>query len=852
MTPKTVTNPRPGSTAPPWIEPISSGRTQQASPTLAANSCKGTAFFCILGCLAFWAPDEVKGVAASATIDDCQYAENASAQAAWEPMRGTAPASVAQLDGRKVLRLACNFADTRIERASWDRKVNLDLVPCRGIQFKVLCHDASPVSHFSIYFQSGGGWYHAAFFPEMSSAWNTIAIDKTETTTEGRPAGWGHIETIRISAWRGKDANSEFYLSDLRKSGELGVDASVAIVRGESAAQRSPGEARSVEQFSEAVAQNLRALDIGCTVISDLDLTAQRLEQARLVVLPHNPSMLDRAQDALVQYVNRGGRLLAFYTVPDRLRSALRIEGGEHVKARYPGYFSVIRFREGALPGAPPSVGQQSWNINAVQPVAGASRVLADWLDDKGLPTGYAAVLGSTNFVVMTHVLLSDDATHKSRMLLAMAGYLVPEIWQQAAAGGLGRIGTIGGFRTYDEAAHQIAQLGRSDARVTRTLAAARALRESAIKLTSRQKFAEALEQATAASQRVKEAFCMAQRPWPGEFRAFWCHSAFGVEGTEWDEAVRRLADNGFTAILPNMLWGGAAFYESQVLPVAPQVVRRGDQIAQCLAACRKHGVQIHVWKVNWNLGYAVPKEFVEKMRREGRLQASSQRKEELWLCPSHPENQKLEIDSMVEVVRRYGVDGIHFDYIRYPDGDHCFCAGCQERFQRAAGVTVQHWPQDLLADGPFRQPWLDWRRSNITAVVKAVSEQARVIRPKIKLSAAVFRNWTTDRDGVGQDWKLWCEKGYLDFVCPMDYTPSKGSFENMVTQQVQWAGQTPCYPGIGVSSSSSHFGVDRVIEQINITRRHGTRGFIIFNYGAAESTELLPLLGLGITAKRW
>jgi uncharacterized lipoprotein YddW (UPF0748 family) len=230
----------------------------------------------------------------------------------------------------------------------------------------------------------------------------------------------------------------------------------------------------------------------------------------------------------------------------------------------------------------------------------------------------------------------------------------------------------------------------------------------------------------------------------------------------------------------------------------------------------------------------------------------------------------------MVEVVRKYDVAGIHFDYIRYPDNDHCFCAGCRERFERAIGAAVTNWPDDVLrgfsrgselhsrpADArtgdrsrlqiaptnPLRQQWLDWRRGNITTVVKAVSEQARAVRPGIKISAAVFRNQTTDRDGVGQDWKLWCEKGWLDFVCPMDYTPSNSSFENMVSQQVQLAGRVPCYPGIGVSASSSKFGIERLIEQINITRRHQTHGFTIFNYGVTESRELLPLLGLGITA---
>ena len=124
------------------------------------------------------------------------------------------------------------------------------------------------------------------------------------------------------------------------------------------------------------------------------------------------------------------------------------------------------------------------------------------------------------------------------------------------------------------------------------------------------------------------------------------------------------------------------------------------DQIAQCLTACRKFGLQMHVWKVNWNLGSHVPAEFVARLRREQRLQKSSSGKEEPWLCPSNPANQKLEIDSMLEVARNYDVDGIHFDYIRYPDGDHCFCDGCRERFSKSAGVKIQQWPQDVLAEG--------------------------------------------------------------------------------------------------------------------------------------------------------
>jgi uncharacterized lipoprotein YddW (UPF0748 family) len=196
--------------------------------------------------------------------------------------------------------------------------------------------------------------------------------------------------------------------------------------------------------------------------------------------------------------------------------------------------------------------------------------------------------------------------------------------------------------------------------------------------------------------------------------------------------------------------------------------------------------------------------------------------------------------------VRRYPVDGIHFDYIRYPDDDHCYCAGCRDRFTQLVGASSLRWPEDVRPGGAHRPVWLEWRRANITAVVQAVSEQARAVRPTIRLSAAVFRNWPADRDSVGQDWRFWCERRYLDFVCPMDYTTSEVQFENWGRNQKEWAGTTPCYLGIGAWVITP----DRVIGQIQVTRRLNTGGFVVFNYDSRAAGELVPLLGQGITRK--
>ncbi len=793
----------------------------------------------------WWAMFSATGHAeALASIEDASYPGVEAARMAWRPMGGTEPVGITNLQSRPALRMPCVFAGREVERASWDHPVKLDLGAAAGVRLSLWCANSDPISHFSIYFKSGPGWYHAGFYPEASGEWSDLTIDKTTTTMEGNPTGWGQIESIRISAWCGISANTEFFLGGITEVGRLGLDTPVAVLRADSGS--ASGEGTSAADYAERMCSELRRLGIASVVLSDLDATPERLATAKLVVLPYNPTMPDQVGQNLLGYLKDGGKLMVFYIVPPVLRDALGVAGGRHIKAPTPGAFARVRFEPGSIPGAPEAVEQQSWNINEYETLPGKAHVVAQWQDAAGKPSGHAALIASSNAVIMTHILLPGDAARKDRMLFALTGYLLPEVWSEASRSALEHSGALSRYRTFEETTNGILSLASTEPAKT-AVAAAAVAREAARAAIRQGQHALAIDQARASARHLQEAFCLAQKGEPGEFRAFWCHSAFGVQGIDWEEAVKRLATNGFTAVLPNMLWGGVAFYPSEVLPVAAAVSTRGDQIEACLKAAKRHGLQVHVWKVNFNLGSAAPPDFLEKMRRANRLQSNLEGKEEPWLCPSHPENQRLEVASLVELVRKYPVDGIHFDYIRYPDSSHCFCAGCRERFG-ARNPNLKHWPQDVLAGGPLRGEWLDWRRENITSVVRETSAQARQARPGVKLSAAVFRNWTTDRDSVGQDWKIWCQQRYLDFVCPMDYTDNNRVFENMVRQQVEWAGPVPCYPGIGVSASASSFGVDKVIDQILITRKYRSGGFVIFNYGVPESGVLTPQLGMGIT----
>ena len=132
--------------------------------------------------------------------------------------------------------------------------------------------------------------------------------------------------------------------------------------------------------------------------------------------------------------------------------------------------------------------------------------------------------------------------------------------------------------------------------------------------------------------------------------------------------------------------------------------------------AKQKYGVECHVWKVSWKMGWHTPDSFVTKMKNAGRTQVSFAGKAyERWLCPSNPKNQQMEIESMLELVRNYDIDGIHFDYIRYPGNEYCFCMGCRERFESQLGRKIEKWPEDVRKEknidewNDFRRPAGDW-----------------------------------------------------------------------------------------------------------------------------------------------
>ncbi len=689
-----------------------------------------------------------------------------------------------------AVRLPVDFTGTpKAARASWDVKLPCDLRAAPGLQFDFVCGDLTQFTSFSCYLKSGNGWYSAPFAPEDDSVWTHVKISKGQFRSEGSPEGWENISIMRISGWRAGTNSTVCAIANVATSG---VAPDVAIVYAESLAANGGADANGYMQFAANVSASLDALGVGATIIADTDLTPELLASMKAVVLPYNPSMPTNAIAAIRSFVLGGRKLFACYALPKEVSDLLGVELKGTVRPADRGMAPIAGFlREGkGLANQPDFAPQQSWITSVARPLRGA-KTMAVWCTGKKERMKYPAIVRASTGVYMAHVWLGGTSGAQGQLMRAIVGELAPELEARIAA--------------------------REKAREERRLAI-----------------------------RAWLADCPSKA---GEYRAFWCHSARGLGGGHnWDTSIRFLKKTGFNVVLPNLCWGGVAFYDSKVLPVSPDVAKRGDALKDCLAACRKYGVKCHVWKVCWNMGSHTSQSFVDRMVATNRVQVGfSGVVKDRWLCPSNPGNQQLEIDAMCELART-GVDGIHFDYIRYPDANHCFCASCRTRFEAFAGASLTNWPAQVREDDAIKLKWAEFRASNITAVVRSVAERVRAESPGVQISAAVFRTPATDADTVGQDWPRWCREGWLDFVCPMDYVESPAMFKSQARVQRDAVGAAKLYPGIGLSCWTND-GEDavRLAKQIQAVRDLGLNGFTVFNFDR-RAEAVLPLLRLGVT----
>jgi uncharacterized lipoprotein YddW (UPF0748 family) len=782
-----------------------------------------------------WMPDNGMAI----EIDAFDYPSVAAASRVWVPQAESPAIRRAHADG---LTFPVPFAaDT--DRVFWDRSARLDLSAFDTIQIELTCPEPEALRALAIYFKSGDGWY-AWSRPLREPGRQTITLMKSEFQTEGNPTGWHQIERIRVSPWKGMPVNTTLTLHRM-----AALTPSILILQAD---QPPAGEAQVARRTAQRISQWLGDLQLAHATLPESTVTAARLARARIVILPYNPEITPARLELLRTFVERGGRLMVFYSGDAALATLLGFRLGPYQAADGTGQWASFHFADARTLHVPKRVYQDSWNIRVAHPAHPSARVIAYWENSSGQRMEDPAWVQSHRGLWMSHILLPGDDRNKRELLAGLLTQLAPDLWQDIAQHTIARAGRIGPYTSFNESIARIKHHSRNHHNrrdVQQLLNNSEEQHRRLQLLFAREQFPQAVHTGRALQRTLLQAYAQVQSTRTPEWRAVWDHKGTGLYPGAWDRTAHLLAGHGINAIVANMLWGGVAHYDSRVLPRSNTHRLYGDQLTQCIEAARAHGLEVHVWIVCWNLTGAPP-EFVARMRREGRLIHDADGQEMPWLNPAHPDNVRLMVDSLKEVANRYDIDGIHLDYIRYPHRRACYSDYTRQRFEEWRGQRrVARWPADALPGGPLDEAFRRFRVDQINLAVRTVHRELRAAHPSLKISAAVWGGYPDIIQSIAQDWAHWLEKGYVDFLTPMNYTMDFAQFMHLTRTQLDLPhAEDRIMPGIGVTSAESQLTPDQVIHQISGARQLGARGWILFDLNNTLRSETLPYLHEGIT----
>ena len=199
-----------------------------------------------------------------------------------------------------------------------------------------------------------------------------------------------------------------------------------------------------------------------------------------------------------------------------------------------------------------------------------------------------------------------------------------------------------------------------------------------------------------------------------------------------------------------------------------------------------------------------------------------------LWLDPGDPEARAEVLAAVLDVVRRYDVDGVHMDdyFYPYPEDDQPF----------PDDATWGRYRGRLGRD--------DWRRKNIDDFVRTLYTSVKAIRPDVQVGISPFGIWRPGHppqirgfDAYARlyaDARLWLHRGWLDYLAPQLYWPIDRREQSFPVLLRWWMSQNPrgrgIVAGMSVSRVTRTFTAEEIARQIELTRRARANGFILFS----------------------
>lgn len=340
------------------------------------------------------------------------------------------------------------------------------------------------------------------------------------------------------------------------------------------------------------------------------------------------------------------------------------------------------------------------------------------------------------------------------------------------------------------------------------------------------------------------------------ENRAVWYRS-----NEKSDDAVRatveRMKEMNINALYLETWYNGrfAGFSEN---PLIAHTTANGDYdvLEGFVRIGHENGIEVHAWVENFFIGTVEALEQANtalSKHFEGRWTVDRTGKNTyfysvsstnfIFMNPYDPEVRSFLVDFYREIVTKYDVDGIHLDYIRFPElnygkDDFGYNEDIVSAWQKQQGTDVD---PETLTSGALYDSFVLFRQEIINSFVGEVSGMLRKTKPSVSLSAAVYPLPDVYKKTIFQDCRNWVENGYMDELFSMTYGEDNRYVSENAAMYAKMAGDN-CFYTTGISAfgetTSGNFAL-----QMTETVAAGADGVAIFALANIPPNYTQPVL---------
>lgn len=300
-------------------------------------------------------------------------------------------------------------------------------------------------------------------------------------------------------------------------------------------------------------------------------------------------------------------------------------------------------------------------------------------------------------------------------------------------------------------------------------------------------------------------------------------------------------AETGLNAVIFQVRTECDAFYKSSLEPWSFFLTGKMgaappdgyDPLAFTIQEAHKRGIELHAWfnpfRASATERSAKSSSHITRTHSSLMLASGSMK----WGNPASDFVRKRAIDVMVDVTKRYDIDGVHIDDYFYP-------------YPKTSGSKVYDQFDDSSAYKAYRAKGgkldvRDWRRSNINDFVSSLYSAIKSTRPSVEVGISPFGIWRPGYpdsvkagldayDHIFADSRLWLNQGWLDYFSPQLYWRIE-SDQNFTSLHRWWTGENKkgrhLWPGMAssriLSSEDKGRPATESIRQIEVTRQYSS-----------------------------